>query len=262
MPSLRDLQQQFLSSLLADSAGACSELILARGIEPPARIGIYRNNAREGFVKALTATFPVIAQLAGEDWFRQTALAYMRAHPSVSGNLHYVGRDFATFLDHRLATSRFNYFADVARLEWAYQEVLVAADHPSFDLAALGGIAPEDYGALRFDAHPALRLVTSPYPLLAIWQAHKGSTESPVPVHLDAGPSRLLIIRPEDHVELRELPASDFALLDAFARGATFEAAADAALDTDSAVDLSASLTRIVTLGAFVDFHVATISFN
>jgi hypothetical protein len=129
--SLRELQVAFLDGVLRGSPAQISSLIAASELAPERRIAIYANNAREGFLAMLAATFPVIERLSGADWFRQTGREYMHRHPSCSGNLYYVGERFAAFLDEHLRDTDYAYFADVARLEWAYQEVLVAADHPS-----------------------------------------------------------------------------------------------------------------------------------
>ena len=147
MTSLRELQVAFIDGTLHGYPAQINSLIAASALAPEARVSIYANNAREGFLNALAATFPVIERLAGQDWFRQTGREYMQRCPSRSGNLHYVGERFAAFLDDALRDTDYAYFADVARLEWAYQEVLVAADHPSFDLSALSGVSPD---ALRF----------------------------------------------------------------------------------------------------------------
>jgi len=252
---LRDLQRAFVQGALSDSAAAflCAQII-EDGIAPERRLAIYRNNAVEGFLKTLQATFPTIVRLSGEDWFRQVGRQYMRRFPSRSGNIHYVGQQFATFLQAELAGSDYEYFADVARLEWAYQEVLVAADHPSFDLSALALVPPTDYGTLTFSAHPALRLVHSQFPVLAIWRANQPDATSDEPIALDQGSSSVLIIRRADHVELRELPPAAFALLAALVRGESLEEAAERALEIDPGIALDAALGRVISLGALVDF--------
>jgi hypothetical protein len=122
----------------------------------------------------------------------------------------------------------------------------VAADHPSFDVSALSNVSPDDYGSLVFHVHPAARLVESRYPILAIWKANQADAEAVAPVSLDAGRTRVLIIRREDHVELRELPAPQFALLAAFMRGATLGENAD----------LAFALGDVVKLQALVDFEI------
>ena len=255
MLMLRDLQRAFVHGALSDSAPAfLSAQIIEDGMGPERRLAIYRNNAVEGFLKTLQATFPTIVRLAGEDWFRQVGKQYMRRYPSRSGNMHYVGERFATFLEAELAGSSYEYFADVARLEWAYQEVLVAADHPTFDPSALALVPPADYGALTFRTHPAMRLVRSRFPVLAIWRANQPDAAADERIALDQGSSSVLLIRRADHVELRELPPAEFALLAALARGESLERAAECALETDSRVALDGALGRIVSLGTLVDF--------
>jgi hypothetical protein len=180
----------------------------------------------------------------------------MRRSPSRSGNIHHVGEQFATFLGAELEGSHYEYFADVARLEWAYQEVLVAADHPSFDLSALALVPPADYGALTFSSHPAMRLVHSKFPVLAIWRANQPDAVSDESIALDQGSSSVLVIRRADHVELRELPPAAFALLAALVRGESLEQAAERALEIDPGVALDAALGLVVSLGALVDFTV------
>jgi hypothetical protein len=254
MLMLRDLQRAFVQGALSNAAPALIAEIIGAGIAPEHRLAIYRNNAVEGFLKTLQATFPTIVRLSGENWFRQVGKQYMHRHPSRSGNIHYVGEHFASFLEAQLKGSSYEYFADVARLEWAYQEVLVAADHPSFELSALALVAPSDYGALTFSTHPAMRLMQSQFPVLAIWRANQPDAASDERIALDEGPSSVLLIRREDHVELRELPPADFALLAALARGESLEQAAERALEIDPRLPLDATLRRIVSLGTLVDF--------
>lgn len=252
MQSLPELQAEFARGVLFEDAAVVSA-IAARGIDPERRLRIYRNNAREGFLHALEASFPVIVRLAGRDWFRQTGSQYMRMHPSTSGSLHYIGRQFAEFLDRRLSDSEHAYFADVARLEWAYQQVLVAADHPTFDLSSLSAVAPATYGALRFKTHPAMRLVASRFPVLAIWRANQ-DIAGETTVDLATGAAHVLVIRRDDHVELRELAVDEFTLLSAFTRGESLEQAADAVIAAREGADLGAALARLMQLGTLVDF--------
>jgi hypothetical protein len=255
MLMLRELQRAFVHGALSDSTHAfiCTQIV-GGGIAPERRLAIYRNNTVEGFLKTLQATFPTIVRLSGEDWFRQVGRQYMQRHPSRSGNIHYVGEHFAAFLATQLAGSSYEYFADVARLEWAYQEVLVAADHPAFELSALALVAPTDYGALTFSTHPALRLVHSGFPVLAIWRANQPDAAGDERISLDSGSSSVLLIRRDDHVELRELPPAEFALLAALSRGESLEQAAERAVATDPGAALDVALKHIVSLGTLVDF--------
>lgn len=254
--SLRDLQSAFAGAVRDGDASAIAPFVVANGLDPARRIAIYANNVRENGLATLEAGFPVLLRLAGRDWFRQTGVNYLRRHPSPSGNMHYLGARLPEYLGAELADGPYAYFADVARLEWAYQEVLVAADHPSFEISALASVSPDDYGSLVFRVHPAVRLVESCYPVLAIWKANQPDATRMAPsISLDAGASRVLIIRREDHVELRELGAAEFAVLAAFQGGATLGEAFEAAAGADASADLAALLGHVVKLETLVDFE-------
>src|SRR5512145_3363607 len=118
LASLRDLQYAFASAVRSGDGTGVAPFVVANGLAPERRVAIYANNVRENFLGTLEAGFPVLLRLAGRDWFRQTGTAYLRHHPSRSGDLHYVGERFAAFLESELADGPHAYFADVARLEW------------------------------------------------------------------------------------------------------------------------------------------------
>jgi hypothetical protein len=256
LASLRDLQSAFAGAVTSGDAAAIAPFVVANGLDPARRVALYANNVRENFLDALEAAFPVTVRLAGRDWFRQTGQEYLRRHPSRSGNLHYVGERFAPFLESKLADGPYAYFADVARLEWAYQEVLVAAEPDALDLAALAAVPPERHADLVLEMSPAARLVASSWPLLAIWRANQPDADPETRTRLDDGPSRVLLIRREQHVELRELSMGEFAFIDAMLRAASITEAGDAALAAEAQFDLTATLPRLALFGVLTGFRI------
>jgi len=255
VPSLRDLQYAFAGAVNHGDRGAIAPFVVANGLDPAQRLAIYANNIRENGLATLEAGFPVLLRLAGRDWFRQTGIGYLRRHPSPSGNLHYLGARLPEYLEAELADGPYAYFADVARLEWAYQEVLVAAEPSVFDLAALAAVPAARQLDLVLELSPASRLVGSVWPLLAIWRANQPGDDSHGTVSLDAGACRLLVIRRDNHVELRALPPGEFALLHAITGAMNIVDAAAAALVADPDFELVAALPRLVRLGALTGFH-------
>lgn len=255
---LPELQVAFLRAVLDGDGDDFYPLVLENGISAETRVAVYANNARVNFHSTLEAAYPVIRRLGGDEWFRQSGAAYRREHPSHSGNLFHVGRHFPDFLAARFAAGRYEYFAAVARLEWAYQETLVAAECEPLDPVALADVRPEAYGSLQFRLRPSARMLRSDYPVLTIWRAcQPDATEEAQHVKLDAGSSYVLLIRRRDHVELREISPADFALLDAFAAGYTLDQAVEATAGADKAFDLTAALERCIRLGVLAGFRVA-----
>jgi hypothetical protein len=250
--ALRELQQRFADALFDGADGAVAPEVAANGIDPGQRIDIYRTNLREGFVQALAISFPVIERLVGADYFRQLALDFLRAYPSRAGNLHHIGGPLPGFLRERFADSDYAYLADVAALEWAYEEALIAADAQPMTVDALSEIDPADYEQLRFDLHPASKLVRSAYPIVRIWRANQPETASDELIDLRAGGERVLVLRTAEGIEFHSLPLGDFAALDAFARGEPLGVALDEAQQADAAFDLGAALVRFMRLNVLV----------
>ncbi len=257
MVSLHEFQTRFRDAVLGGQVERMAGLVRADGIDPGLRLDIHRNNSWVGFHATLAATYPVVQRLAGEEWLRSSARRYQRAYPSSCGDLQYVGRQYAEFLRAELGTTEFAYFADVAALEWLYQEALIAAAGTAFDPAALADVAAADYERLVFGLQPSLRLVESPYPLFAIWKANQTDADGPAPaIRLDAGPSRIMLLRRSDHVELRELPAASYALLAQFARGQALGPAVAAAASIED-FDLGETLRQLIALGTVSTFELA-----
>jgi hypothetical protein len=252
VPSLRDLQQAFGHAIATGDVGAIGAEIVANGMEPAARLRIYRNNHRETGLACLRSTYPVVERLVGPDYFRQTAFEYLAAHPSRSGSLDDLGRHWPLFLERCFEGGQYAYLADVARLEWACQEASMARDHPSLDLEKLRRVPAERYAALIFLLHPAVRLVASPHPILRIWRANQPESDASERIDPDS-PERVLLWRGEQRVELRLADAAEFEFVACVQRGESFaDCVASAAAHGD--FDPTQALQRLVAAQLIVDF--------
>ncbi len=207
MISLRDLQRDFLGYALGDTDSGERPWIVANGLSVDQRLQIYRNNAVVGFEKAMRATFPALVRLGGVDWFDQMARAYQRANPSRSGDLNDVGGTFAAFLSDHLSGGEYEYFSDVASLEWSYQQCLGESAVLPETLDRLAQHLQEDLSQLRFQVAAPTRAIESIYPLFEIWSQNGSDREQSAAIDLRRGASRVLVIRRIDHVEVREVPA-------------------------------------------------------
>jgi hypothetical protein len=252
--SLRELQLSFVAALLDAPNAGIAPWIRDDGVEPTARINIYRNNLHEGFLKALSLGFPVIQRLVAEDYFRQLSRLFLAEYPSRCGNLHHAGAPFAEFLREQFAATAYSYLPDIAELEWAYQECLIAPDIAALDLTPLRTSSPQRLAALRFDLHPACRLVSSDFPVVRIWRANQDDRDGTEVIDLGQGPDHVLVHRNDEGVELRRLPAQDFAFLSSIYRGNTLGDALQAALSTAD-FDLARALCRFVGLGVLARVH-------
>lgn len=250
MLSLRDLQLRFVASLY-DGGDA----VLAGAIEPgipsaAARLGVYRNNLREGFIKTLASEFPVIARLVGEAFFRQAALDYQLRHPSRRGDLTFVGAQFADYLRANFGTGDHAYLPDVAELEWALQLVAIAPACEPLDASAMAAIDLARYEDLVFEPHPAVRLVESRFPVLRIWQSNQPGAPEEF-IDLDAGGDQLLVRRGDDELEFIRLTSADYLFARMLSRGTPLGLATDASLAVDPRFDLVRALRNLTLACTF-----------
>jgi hypothetical protein len=258
MLALRDLQLRFAEVLFEGAVEGMDAHIEENGLASAARLDIYRNNLREGFIKALALGFPVIERLVGEEYFRHLALDFLGSHPSRAGNLHYIGAPLAEFLRKRFEHTEYACFADVAALEWAHQEALVAADTPAISADALRSVAPSAYDLLCFDLHPAARLVKSHYPIIRIWRANQTDAAASDTVDLGSGGDNVLVLRAPDCIEFHRIPDGDFAFLLALSRGENLGTALEGAQAADVNFDLGAALRRGLSLNLFTGIRLPT----
>jgi hypothetical protein len=250
VPPLHELQRRFAAALFDETADAASIDIRADAGDGAARLGIYLQQLRAHFQRALALEFPVIKRLVGADYFGRLARDFQARHPSRAGDLAHIGAPFAAFLEERFGAGRYAYLAPVAALEWAYHESMHAPEAPGLDCNALAQIDSTRYPRLRFELHPACRLYSCAYPVLDIWRANQPDAQGAQSIDLASGATRVLLHRRAQVVEFHALSAAHYALVAALARRATLGAAFDAARKADAAFDLGAALRHLVALGA------------
>jgi hypothetical protein len=248
--SLRETQLRFVAALYEGTDAMIADSIADGSPSAPARLGVYRNNLREGFIKTLASEFPVIERLVGEMFFRQTALDYQLRHPSLRGDLTYVGARFPDYLRTRFGPGEYAYLPDVAELEWAMQLVAIAPADPGLDSTGLPAIDPDRYEDLVFEPHPATRLVESGFPIVRIWQSNQPEAPEET-IDLGSGGNRILVRRRDDELEFLHLEPADFVFARMLSRRTPLGLATDASLAVDPGFDLTRALRTLTLAGAF-----------
>jgi hypothetical protein len=248
--ALLDLQSKFAEALASADGRPLEGLVATRGFSTGERLSVYRNNHVSTLLRTVELTFPVLRRLLGADDFHALAVHYIGAVPSLSGNLNDYGDQFSAIMrDHPVLRGR-DHLVDVAGLEWARQEVYLAADCAPMDLAHLAGLPPESYGALRFDLSPSTRLVACDWNVTALLAAPGEQDADWRPVRQDTG---VLVARRDEDIELLPLDPDEFKFLKAIDTGHSLAEAFDGA---GSAFDLSVVLRRHVSLGVIVAIRV------
>jgi hypothetical protein len=210
-------------------------------------LAVHRNNVMSGLIKVLTARFPSVRRLLGEECFLASVRRFIAAEPPRSPLLLDYGDEFPQFL-RRLGDD--SCIADIADLEAARGRAYHAADAASLPPQAFAAIPTERLAGLRLTFHPSVALLQSRFPIVSLWHANQEAADAAL---RQGRAEAALIARPLLEVEVWNLPAGGFTFLTALRRGATMaeaaETAMDAAPDFDLAVNLSVMIKASIVTG-------------
>jgi hypothetical protein len=158
---LHELQQALLQDIYHNQQTTAPLLST-----PANRLQVYYHNTLFNLIDTLKASYPVVQQLVGDDFFKTIVRHYIKQHPQTAGNRSLFGACFPDFLAAFPAAATLPYLADVALLEWHY----AAAHHlPDASPATFADITPD----APLKLHPSAALLTLNHDALAIWQAHQ-----------------------------------------------------------------------------------------
>ena len=212
---------------------------------------IYRNTVIKGCVDTLLANYPAVATLVGEEWLRAAAAEYVTAHPPADRRMLFYGDGFEDFLASFPPAADLPYLGSVARLDRLWREAHAAAEAPRLLPGSLAALAASELQTLVLQPHPSARWAWfADLPAGALWRAAREHWNDPNPPAWQ-GDGLLLTRHTNGAVQWQPLGTGGAALLDACAQGQPLPEAADAALNTDPALDLTALLHALLAAGAF-----------
>jgi hypothetical protein len=255
MSMLLELQMRLRRAVLCGDTAGIVAAILGDGLDPAARVGIYRHHAFATLGDALRGTFPVVCRLVDKRFFAYAAHEYLREHPPHSRCLVEYGADFADFLAHFAPCEKLPYLADVARFEWALNIAATLREETPLQAERLAAIPPAEAAYVALRLQPSLSYFESPWPIDAIWQANH-EDEVP-PIDLSRGGTSLQIRRAGAAVAWRRLDPGTFEFQTALADGLVLAAAMSAATLKDPAFDLTEALQQVFADGLAVGFVIS-----
>jgi hypothetical protein len=239
---------------LTDPSGATPPGVVGpRGKAATKRYNVYRNNVTVSLIDALTAIYPAVQRIIGVEFFRAMARFHVRASPPTSPLLFDYGRNFPAFIDAYEHAQDMPWLSDVARIERAWLDAYHAADVQSLTPDALAAVPADKLGELVFTPHPAVRIVRSRYPAVAIFAMNRG--EGPVMPLRSSAAEDALVTRPDMEVTVRHLPPGSAAFLTSLIEGEPLSVAAAAAFHDASSFDLAAGIAAMVEAGVFSAIH-------
>ncbi|MEO1017828.1 MAG: DNA-binding domain-containing protein [Pseudomonadota bacterium] len=212
------------------------------------RFDVYRNNYFHGLSLSLRDAYPCVHKVVGDAFFMAMAREYLANNPPKARTLVLFGEEFPEFLDTFEPSQPVVYLADLARVERAVLESLHERDAPF--------LAPEHIQELgdallerRFAPHPAVRLVESTHPIVAIWQANQSDASAEQRV-IPGRAETALITRPQFQTQTHCLVGADKVFIAGLLANATVEEAFSNALAADSRFDSRTAWQALLGSGA------------
>lgn len=244
-PTLRELQQAIRHSLLRRIDGDASAYVVADGLAPGERLGIYRNTAESAMTTVLQLSFPAVQHVVGPEFFEGAARLFASESPPRSAWLDEYGADFPAFLAGLPQAASLHYLPDVARLEWQVNLALHAPDVQPVEIARLAQWNPAELAQLRFEPHPAAKLLRCEFPADAIWHAVLERDDAAMAaIDLAEGPAWLLVHRTENGIEVVRLSKDEWHVTAALFSGHTWQEALAAGPSANAPTLLAAHLVR------------------
>jgi hypothetical protein len=250
-PKLLELQHAVYRSVVEHDDAEAAACILADGIDPAARLGVYRNTFASVLTNALRLSYPAVHRLVAAECFEGAARLFMQEQPPQSANLDDYGAAFPEFLSRFEPVSALAYLPDVARLEWTVSRALHAPDAPPLDVGRLAALTEDEQARVCFAPHPSAGLVRADHPADSIWRAVLAQDDAALAVIDPAsGPVWLLVHRAEDGVEVTRLSEAAWRFTEALFVGRPLHSALEEASSGDAQVLLAEHLAA----GRLVDF--------
>lgn len=253
-PSLLELQRAVRRGILTHDNAEAAAHVVADGIEPAARLGIYRNTFASVLANALRLSYPAVHRLIAAECFEGAARLFMEKEPPRCANLDDYGAGFPEFLARFPPVAALAYLPDVARLEWAVSRALHALDAEPLDIARLAALAEDERARGRFAPHPSAGLVRADHPADGIWRAVLAQDDAALAaIDPASGPVWLLVHRAETGVEVNRLSERAWRFTAAlFARRPLYSA-----LDEAPCAEAQALLAEHLAAGRFIGFSLA-----
>jgi hypothetical protein len=242
---VRHLEQAVVA---ADASAAVSIRV---GAPPIAEI--LAEHDVDGDVAIMTARFPAVRRLVGADSFDLMVRRFVRRQLCGALGRHDHGRAFARFIRSQGAAASFEYVADVAELETAYNSARNCVEVRPLGARAFASIPVRRLDGVRVELHPSFGLVASRFPIVTVWRNNRRGERGGSIERWCAEDA--LVVRPFRKVEIWRLPAGGHAFFAALAQGRSVASAARAATAATAQFDLAANRALLAKSNAVVGFR-------
>ncbi|WP_264878298.1 HvfC/BufC N-terminal domain-containing protein [Vibrio agarivorans] len=184
---LGQLQSQFARALHYQANGEeCN--IVSNHFTADDRLQIYRNNFIISLSEVLSATYPIVELLVGEECFCQLARHHILHYPLTQGDVSDYGDHFTETLEHfPTVIEAAPYLPEVVQFEWSMDTAFHRAGYPIGDnvhqVHALAELSPEQQGDVVLQLYPSVQLISSSYALFELYNAVQNNCFDSLDIH-------------------------------------------------------------------------------
>ena len=225
MLALDELQDAMRNTILGAPSTSLHSVMSEDRLGMDARLQIYRNNTHILLSDALAANFPTVLSLVGSDFFKGLTTAFIRSHPPKSPCLYAYGNTFASYIASFSPAQELPYLSHVARLDYAINQAHHSSNALPITSDTISAIETEKHGQIIFTPHPAMALISSPYPLHDIWSMHQLKVAPDYTINLNIGAQDILITRPEFELKMTLIPSEELQFVQLLLIGKSLETA-------------------------------------
>ena len=168
----------------------------------------------------LREDYPATAAILGEVDFHNLITGYLVEYPPTEPSIAHCGQHLAKYLRARPQSGKKPWLADLATLERAMLDVLLAPDAKPLDDATMKSIPPAQWPTLRMRTIPAITILELNWNVSKLADAIESGHKSRKPAK---GACAIIAWRRNDHVFHRKLDNPERAPLKALAQGARFD---------------------------------------
>jgi hypothetical protein len=191
---LKQIQQQFIGQIIGKPDCNIISSITDHGdLTKQQRLHIYTSAYRIRLKQCIESDYPILGLYLGDELFDLMVDNYIDQHPSHSTSLRYFADELSTMLN---KTAPFKDHAVIAELASFERVLLSAFDAAESDISTTEDIALipiESWPTMCFQLHPSVRIFSTQFNTVEIWQSIK--QDHPVPETNNLGNKDWLIWR-------------------------------------------------------------------
>lgn len=256
MPSLRELQIQFVKALNNKDDSIFQHIQQKDQLTPEEHVHIYKSSTFGTLQKALHEIYPVCHRLVGEDFFLYLINAYIEKHISVHHDLACYGNNFADFIAEFEHAKSLVYLPDVARLEWAWHKQFTARYSPGLNFAKLAECYELHASTIKFHLPLDSILLCSAYPIHLIWEVNQKDYSGDQTVILEPGNYYYIVWRKALQMRIDILEYNEWQILQWAHYGHPFEKICEKFNDLIPDSNVEILMPKLVSCGWFTDFSI------